>query len=398
MPVPEPASLSLLTPVVCCSSEVPPPVSHLHLSLNVRDLARAVEFYRILFGVRPARQEADYVKFELARPPVIFSLTPMAPGDATPLRHLAFPVHQPSEVAAIGRRLSIAGLSVVWERAEPYDDALQEAVVCRDPDGNCWRIVCRVSDLSQVAADTTTTTPTTSVPTPIPTPVPVAAPSVSWEHRILTPVDGPIPQPDGSVDVVRLEGTFNADLTDQQRGFLLQEARRVLKPGGQVQIHGLVADRELVECPTLPGVAAVVRWVPSLEQLLNEIRTAGFIDLQMTRYPEKSAFRGPGYALRELKLSAWQPLLDTDSQAPRETSTATRRVMYRGPWSTCRMDDDRCFRRGEVVHIPAAVWERLQQPPWRGMFLDLDQPPVARPAPECEIDSHESASSREDER
>ncbi len=51
-----------------------------HLSLNVPDLDWAIEFYRVLFGLAPAKLHDDYAKFELNDPPVIFSLVPHPPG------------------------------------------------------------------------------------------------------------------------------------------------------------------------------------------------------------------------------------------------------------------------------------------------------------------------------
>ena len=50
------------------------PAVRFHLSLNVGDLARAIDFYRILFGVEPAKRRPDYAKFELEDPPLVLSL------------------------------------------------------------------------------------------------------------------------------------------------------------------------------------------------------------------------------------------------------------------------------------------------------------------------------------
>ena len=50
------------------------PAIRFHLSLNVADLGRSVAFYRILFGVDPAKLRGDYAKFELDDPPLVLSL------------------------------------------------------------------------------------------------------------------------------------------------------------------------------------------------------------------------------------------------------------------------------------------------------------------------------------
>ena len=53
-----------------------------HLSLNVSNLSRSLEFYKTLFNLSPAKSYPDYAKFELVDPPVIMSLVPRAPRPA----------------------------------------------------------------------------------------------------------------------------------------------------------------------------------------------------------------------------------------------------------------------------------------------------------------------------
>jgi catechol 2,3-dioxygenase-like lactoylglutathione lyase family enzyme len=45
-----------------------------HLALTVRDVERSIAFYRALFGVEPSKIRPDYAKFELAEPPLNFTL------------------------------------------------------------------------------------------------------------------------------------------------------------------------------------------------------------------------------------------------------------------------------------------------------------------------------------
>ena len=49
-----------------------------HASLNVSDLDRSIAFYRVLFGLEPAKVKSNYAKFELAEPPLVLSLIPGA--------------------------------------------------------------------------------------------------------------------------------------------------------------------------------------------------------------------------------------------------------------------------------------------------------------------------------
>jgi catechol 2,3-dioxygenase-like lactoylglutathione lyase family enzyme len=54
----------------------------LHVAAYVRSIPEAVERYRKLLGLEPAKVRHDYAKFELQDPPVIFSLN--AGGEPLP--------------------------------------------------------------------------------------------------------------------------------------------------------------------------------------------------------------------------------------------------------------------------------------------------------------------------
>ena len=72
---------------------------------------------------------------------------------------------------------------------------------------------------------------------------------------------------DGSIDLVRLRGTFNQPLEEAQRRALVADVMRMLRPGGEVLIHGLAADRPLVGgFPRLPGPAALVGALNGIRQ------------------------------------------------------------------------------------------------------------------------------------
>jgi catechol 2,3-dioxygenase-like lactoylglutathione lyase family enzyme len=365
MSAPHAEPLALLDAPVCCSADVPTPATRFHCALSVADLARSIEFYRILFGTRPAKQHDDYAKFELTQPPLVFSLIPQPPGTGSTLRHFALPVHHPSEVEHLGTRLATAGLSVTWRRDAVIDDARQSAAEVTDPDGNLWRIGCRLENVAELAADN-----------PRRTPIETARPvdNIGWEHRIVHPCPQRIPHADGSVDFVRLEGTFNADLSPTQRSQLLAAVRRVLKPGGELFVHGLAADRALPACPALPGVAALVRRVPVETEPLDELLAAGFVDLEITRLPAKPAFRWGDAELRELKLTARTPAGNAGGRHP---------VMYRGPFARLVTDEGRCYVRGVATLVDDAAYAALQRDPWRGQFLLLDATDVADAARDC---------------
>src|SRR6185369_12924440 len=57
-----------------------------HVAVYVQDIPAAVEQYRKLLGIEPAKVRHDYAKFELADPPVVFSLN--VGGEPGTLSHL----------------------------------------------------------------------------------------------------------------------------------------------------------------------------------------------------------------------------------------------------------------------------------------------------------------------
>jgi catechol 2,3-dioxygenase-like lactoylglutathione lyase family enzyme len=115
-----------------------------HVSLNVKSIPEAVERYRKILGVEPAKVRPGYAKFELADPSVILSLNLAgAPGT---VGHLGIRYPETSEVAAGLKRAEQQSL-------EPYS---QEGVTCcyakadkywvRDADGVPWEMYTLLED------------------------------------------------------------------------------------------------------------------------------------------------------------------------------------------------------------------------------------------------------------
>jgi hypothetical protein len=193
---------------------------------------------------------------------------------------------------------------------------------------------------------------------------------VVWEHYVTQPLTEPIPHEDGSVDEVRLTGTFNADLTEEKRRFLVREAVRVLKPGGKVVTHGLMADRPFAGAqPRLPGLAAMVARVPVQTEPLDALRDAGLVAAQVVKYTEKPWFVHAGAELREVKVVAWKP------EAP--PGAGVRTVLYKGPFREARADGGWVFPRGKRVAVPEAVWQQLRLGAAAEQFLFLESGEVS---------------------
>jgi lactoylglutathione lyase len=69
-----------------------------HVAVYVKDIPEAVEQYRKLLGIEPAKVRHDYAKFELSDPPVIFSLN--VGGEPGTLSHLGIRYPGTGEVAS----------------------------------------------------------------------------------------------------------------------------------------------------------------------------------------------------------------------------------------------------------------------------------------------------------
>jgi catechol 2,3-dioxygenase-like lactoylglutathione lyase family enzyme len=330
------------------------PVVKFHLSLNVTDLGRSIDFYKVLFGVEPAKRHDDYAKFELDDPPVIFSLVPRAPGPGGSLSHLGFRVRSEEEVRKAQERLAAAGICAQDQNGTVCGYARQDKVWARDPDGNFWEVYVIAEDVEPALVRRSVEGSAARLE-------PKTGPAV-WEHFVTHPLNGPVPHGNDSVDEVRLTGTFNAPLDEAGREFVAREAFRVLKPGGKVVTYGLMGDRPLPGGqPKLPGLAAMVSRVPAREEAVVLLRAAGFVNVQAVKLTEAPWFVHDGVGLREVKFVAWKPL--------RPLEAGTREVLYKGPFTEATADGGWSFPRGRRVAVPEVVWHQLRLGPAAEQFL-----------------------------
>src|SRR5262249_12293212 len=119
------------------------PAVRFPLSRNVPDLRRSVAFYRVLLGVEAAKCPADYAKFALFDPPVVFSLTPHPAAPGGSLSHLGLRVADADALCAVRRRLEGAGLATQCQDGTVCGYARQNKVWVADLDRNFWE-VCTV--------------------------------------------------------------------------------------------------------------------------------------------------------------------------------------------------------------------------------------------------------------
>lgn len=134
-----------------------------HVAINVRDVSTSLEFYRILFGVEPAKVRTTYAKFDVANPPLNFTLNQHAVEGAGALSHLGFQVSSTEEVFAVRQQWHERGLVTRDEMQTDCCYATQDKTWVTDPDGNEWEVFVVLKDNlpeRPVAAETACCVPT----------------------------------------------------------------------------------------------------------------------------------------------------------------------------------------------------------------------------------------------
>lgn len=120
------------------------PCLKVHVSLNVNDVQRSVEFYRAFFGAEPVKQYPGYAKFDVAEPPLNLALNQHAvkePSEGvSALNHLGVQVASSQVVKDAIQRLEAAGLVTLEEEGVDCCHALQDKVWAQDPDGYRWEV------------------------------------------------------------------------------------------------------------------------------------------------------------------------------------------------------------------------------------------------------------------
>jgi catechol 2,3-dioxygenase-like lactoylglutathione lyase family enzyme len=350
-------------------------ITTFHISLNVSDLARSIEFYQKLFGTPPAKRRPDYAKFELEDPPLVLSLEPSGAATGGALNHVGFRLSGAEELVDLQRRLEIAGLASIREEGVECCYARQTKFWIQDPDKTLWEFYVLESDSANCASDrrhpetvalashvqpesalspagSASELPTCDAPMPL-----------DWEHRLGSSFPQPLPFPEESLSEIRLRGSFNAPGEPATRRAMLAECLRVLSPGGRIVLHHLTSDAPLPPGSLpLPGPAAVVEEVPVDTELFAWVETAGFEDIRVLKFGSTPSFTLKRVQLREMIVQALKP---------HEAGGEGVLVMYKGPFRELVDDAGRVFRRGERTWISAARWELICTGPLEESFVSL---------------------------
>ncbi len=110
-----------------------------HLSLNVRDVRKSVEFYSKLFGVGPQKQNSSYAKFDLKNPALNFALQTSA-NNISAVSHLGIELDSADQLKEWEDKLISVGLIGKPEKQSNCCFARQDKLWFQDPDGTAWEV------------------------------------------------------------------------------------------------------------------------------------------------------------------------------------------------------------------------------------------------------------------
>lgn len=118
-----------------------PTASRLHMSLNVSNLERSVQFYRVFLGANPVKYRKGYAKFALLEPPLNLSLNEF-PDNIGCDGHLGIQLKNTRFIRDAYARFSAAGLKLIDEVDVECCYAVQTKFWVADPDGHRWEMFC----------------------------------------------------------------------------------------------------------------------------------------------------------------------------------------------------------------------------------------------------------------
>ncbi len=117
-----------------------------HLAINVRNVAKSIEFYRKMFEIEPSKVRSGYAKFDVQNPPLNFTLNEVPFQDAGALSHMGIQVGSTADVLSIRQSWASAGLITRDEMQTDCCYATQDKTWVHDPDGNEWEVFVVLKD------------------------------------------------------------------------------------------------------------------------------------------------------------------------------------------------------------------------------------------------------------
>lgn len=331
------------------------PNKYFHVSINVGDLKKSVDFYSTLTGQPPTKNYDDYAKFELEDPKVVLSLEPGVAKTGGTLNHLGIRVAGSEEIRDYYQRLAVKGIEAQFLNGVQCCYSKQSKIVTRDPDGNLVEVYVLEEDLTVSSGQKVSETK--SVPSQT---------ARTFDHIVGTELVSPESSERDAYAEVNFRGTFNDGALDQRRSEILRDAIRVAAPGGVVTAHLLVGDGPIEgKIPQLPPPAQHVNHVPSSQSIVEDFERAGLCNVSIKRLSHSPVFNFGGVAMRELLISGTKPA--------KSESNESCTVVYKGPFAEIRDERGTTYPRGKQVTVDSEGWTALA--PLAEHFVVLSQAP-----------------------
>src|SRR5215831_14663135 len=123
-----------------------------HVAVYVQSIPEAVAQYRKILGIEPAKVRRDYAKFEIADPPVIFSLN--VGGEPGKLSHLGIRYPSTGHVASEMARTKHNDVPLFQQEGTTCCYAKADKFWVQDADGIPWEMYTLLADAeAETAAD-----------------------------------------------------------------------------------------------------------------------------------------------------------------------------------------------------------------------------------------------------
>jgi catechol-2,3-dioxygenase len=136
-----------------------------HLALNVKDVARSIEFYKKMLGIEPSKVRTGYAKFDVQNPPLNLTLNQMPFNERGALSRLGIQVSATDDVLRVRENWVAAGLITRDEMQTDCCYAVQDKTWVHDPDGNEWEVFVVLEDNLPEKVDASCKTSTCCAPT-----------------------------------------------------------------------------------------------------------------------------------------------------------------------------------------------------------------------------------------
>ena len=111
-------------------------MKRIHLHVSVDDLAKSINFYKILFGESPTVEKTDYAKWMLNDPLVNFAISQR--GAKMGLDHIGIQVENNDELTEIKSRLEAADMDMLTQEGTTCCYAKSDKHWTQDPSGIAW--------------------------------------------------------------------------------------------------------------------------------------------------------------------------------------------------------------------------------------------------------------------